>query len=96
MYHHQKQVKNIKADRLQLTIIVLYNQCCGSALISIRILVIKLWEKPSILKREHPALENMKFLHFLLFLLATFMIYPPKIRAGSTTLAVTTQYLAII
>jgi len=27
----------------------------------------KLWEKPSALRREHPALQNMKFLNFFVF-----------------------------
>jgi hypothetical protein len=53
-------------------------------------------EKPSALKREHPTLQNVKFLHFFLFLWVIFALLDPgpadkKINAdscgpGSTTL----------
>ncbi len=33
--------------------------------------------KPSALKREHPALQNMKFLNFILFLWAIFALLDP-------------------
>jgi hypothetical protein len=57
--------------------------------------MIKLQNKRSVLQREHPALKNMKFLHFLLFLWVIFAfwirIQPNIINAGpcgsgSTTL----------
>ncbi len=51
---------------------------------------IKLQEKPSALKREHPALQNMKFLHFFLFLQIIFALLDldPEFEtgAGSTDL----------
>jgi hypothetical protein len=37
----------------------------------------KLQEKPTALKREHPALQNMKFLYFYLFLCVIFAILDP-------------------
>jgi hypothetical protein len=37
----------------------------------------KLQEKPSVLKREHPALNNMKILDFFLFLWVTFALLDP-------------------
>jgi hypothetical protein len=37
----------------------------------------KLQEKPSALKREHPAIQNMKFLHFFLFLWVIFALLDP-------------------
>jgi hypothetical protein len=41
----------------------------------------KLQEKPSTLKREHPALQNMKILYFLYFV---GHICPPGSGAGSS------------
>jgi hypothetical protein len=35
-------------------------------------------KKPSALKREHPALENMKILYFFLFLWVIFALLDPK------------------
>jgi hypothetical protein len=55
----------------------------------------KLHEKPSALKREHPAPQNMKFLHCFLFLWVIFVaLYPDPdmdpltdlIESGSETL----------
>jgi hypothetical protein len=40
-----------------------------------------LQEKPSTLKREHPALQNMKILYFLSILVAHF--FPPESGSGS-------------
>jgi hypothetical protein len=37
----------------------------------------KLQEKPTALKREHPALQNMKFLYFFLFLWVIFALLDP-------------------
>ena len=37
----------------------------------------KLQEQPSVLKREHPALQNMKFLTFFLFLFVIFALLDP-------------------
>ncbi len=37
----------------------------------------KLQKKPSALKREHPALQNMKFLSFYLFLWVIFALLDP-------------------
>ncbi len=37
----------------------------------------KVQEKPSALKREHPAIQNMKFLHLFLFLWVTFALPDP-------------------
>jgi hypothetical protein len=37
----------------------------------------KLQEKPSALIREHPALQNMKFLNFFLFLWVIFALLDP-------------------
>jgi hypothetical protein len=37
----------------------------------------KLQEKPAALKREHPALKNMKFLDFFLFLWVIFALLDP-------------------
>jgi hypothetical protein len=37
----------------------------------------KLQEKPSALKREHPALQNMKILYFFLFLWVIFVLLDP-------------------
>jgi hypothetical protein len=37
----------------------------------------KLQKKPSALKREHPALQNMKFLYFFLLLLVIFALLDP-------------------
>jgi hypothetical protein len=37
----------------------------------------KLQKKPSALKREHPALQNMKFLNFLLLLWVIFALLDP-------------------
>jgi hypothetical protein len=34
-------------------------------------------EKPLALKREHPALQNMKFLNFFLFLWVIFALLDP-------------------
>jgi hypothetical protein len=39
---------------------------------------LKLQEEPSAHKREHPALQNMKFLDFFLFLWASFALLDPK------------------
>jgi hypothetical protein len=36
-----------------------------------------LQEKPSALKREHPALQNIKFLNFFLFLWVIFALLDP-------------------
>jgi hypothetical protein len=36
-----------------------------------------LQEKPSVLKREHPALQNMKILDFFLFLWVIFALLDP-------------------
>jgi hypothetical protein len=36
-----------------------------------------LQEKPSALKRKHPALQNKKFLHFFLFLWVVFALLDP-------------------
>jgi hypothetical protein len=54
----------------------------------------KLQEKPSTLKREHPALQKMKFINFFLFLWVIFALLDPdpiQIRhgSGSTTLSET-------
>ncbi len=48
----------------------------------------KLQEKPSTLKREHPALQNMKFLNFFLFLWVIFALLDPDPdpESGSTDL----------
>jgi hypothetical protein len=61
----------------------------------------KLQEKPSTLKREHPALQNMKILYFFLFVCVIFALLDPDpdpatqimgihadtdIESGSTTL----------
>jgi hypothetical protein len=37
----------------------------------------KIQEKPSALKRRHPALQNMKFLHFFQFLWVIFALLDP-------------------
>jgi hypothetical protein len=37
----------------------------------------KLQEKPTALKREHPALQNMKILYFFLFLWVIFALLDP-------------------
>jgi hypothetical protein len=37
----------------------------------------KLQEKPSSLKREHPALQNLKILYFFLFLWVIFALLDP-------------------
>jgi hypothetical protein len=37
----------------------------------------KLQEKPSALKREHPALQNVKILYFFLFLWVIFALLDP-------------------
>ncbi len=37
----------------------------------------KLQKKPSALKREHPALQKMKFVNFFLFLWAIFALLDP-------------------
>jgi hypothetical protein len=37
----------------------------------------KLQEKPSALKKEHPALPNMKILYFFLFLWVIFALLDP-------------------
>jgi hypothetical protein len=56
----------------------------------------KLQEKPSALKREHQALQKMKYINFFLFLCVTFALLDPDrksgygsrdpIESGSTTL----------
>jgi hypothetical protein len=38
----------------------------------------KLQEKPSALKREHPALQNMKFLYFFPYLWVIFALRDPE------------------
>jgi hypothetical protein len=43
----------------------------------------KLQKKPSALKREHPALQNMKFLHFFLLLWVIFALLDPDSEYGS-------------
>jgi hypothetical protein len=52
----------------------------------------KLQEKPSALKREHPALQNMKFLDFFIFLWVIFALL--DLEFGSETLikAIPTSY----
>ncbi len=42
--------------------------------------------KPSALEREHPALQNMKFLNFFLILWAIFNLLDPDSESGSTDL----------
>jgi hypothetical protein len=42
-------------------------------------------EKPSAFKREHPALQNMKFLNFLLFLLVIFALLDPDLIESDPT-----------
>ncbi len=37
----------------------------------------KLQEKPSALEREHPVIQNMKFLYFFLFLWVIFALLDP-------------------
>jgi hypothetical protein len=39
--------------------------------------VSKLQQKPSVLEKEHPALQNMKFLPFFLFLRFIFVLLVP-------------------
>jgi hypothetical protein len=39
----------------------------------------KLQEKPSALKREHPALQNLKILYFFLFLWVIFALLDPDL-----------------
>jgi hypothetical protein len=39
--------------------------------------------KPSALKREHPALQNMKFLNFFLLLWVFFVLLDPDPEYGS-------------
>jgi hypothetical protein len=50
----------------------------------------KLQKKPSALKREHPALQNMKFLNFFLLLWVIFALLDPdpdsEYGSGSTDL----------
>jgi hypothetical protein len=48
----------------------------------------KLQKKPSALEREHPALQNMKFLKFVLFLWVIFALLgpDPDSESGSTDL----------
>jgi hypothetical protein len=48
----------------------------------------KLQEKPSALKREHPALQKMKFINFVLCLWVTFalLVPDPDSESGSTDL----------
>jgi hypothetical protein len=43
----------------------------------------KLQNKPSALKREHPALQNMKFLTFFLLLQVIFALLDPDSESGS-------------
>jgi hypothetical protein len=44
-------------------------------------------EKPSDLKREHPALQNMKFINFLFLLVILALLNPnPDSESGSTDL----------
>jgi hypothetical protein len=47
----------------------------------------KLQEKPSVLKREHPALQNLKILNFFLFLWVILALLDPdpdpKFECGS-------------
>jgi hypothetical protein len=43
----------------------------------------KLQKKPSALKREHPALQNMKFLNFFLLLSVIFDLLDPDSEYGS-------------
>jgi hypothetical protein len=42
----------------------------------------KLQKKPSALKREHPALQNIKFLNFFLFLWVIFALPDPDSESG--------------
>jgi hypothetical protein len=46
----------------------------------------KLKEKPPAPKKEHPALQNMKFLNFFLFLWGFFALPDPDSESGSTDL----------
>ena len=43
----------------------------------------KLQEKPSALKREHPALQKMKFMNFFLCLWVIFALLDPDCESGS-------------
>jgi hypothetical protein len=43
----------------------------------------KLQEKPSALKREHPALQKMKFIYFFLCLWVIFALLDPDWESGS-------------
>jgi hypothetical protein len=47
-----------------------------------------LQDKPSVLKREHPVLQKMKFLNFFLFLWVIFAFLEPYLdsESGSTDL----------
>ncbi len=45
----------------------------------------KLQVKPSALKREHPALQNMKILYFFLFLRVIFALLDPDPDPDPTT-----------
>jgi hypothetical protein len=42
--------------------------------------------KPSALKREHPAIQNLKFINFFLFLCVIFALLDPVSESGSETL----------
>jgi hypothetical protein len=59
----------------------------------------KLHEKPSALKREHPALQKRKFINFFLFLWVIFALLVPDtdpgnpIKSGSTTVVILSHYL---
>jgi hypothetical protein len=39
----------------------------------------KIQEKPSVLKREHPALQKIKFMNFFLFLCVIFTLLDPDL-----------------
>ncbi len=43
----------------------------------------KLQEKPSALKREHPALQNLKILYFFLFLWDNFALLDPDLNPAT-------------
>jgi hypothetical protein len=43
----------------------------------------KLQKKPSALKREHPTLQNMKFLNFFVLLCVNFVLLDPDSESGS-------------
>jgi hypothetical protein len=50
---------------------------------SCNLLMSKLQEKPSALKREHPALQKMKFINFFLCLCVIFALLDPDPDTGT-------------